>query len=78
MVAEGPGTLANGPSFGAFGKGVFGKTGWLVVLGRKRPAGLEVNQRTHVAFAVWQGSKQEAGARKMRTGWIPLVLRVER
>lgn len=27
------------------------------------------------AFAVWLGSKQEPGARKMRTGWIPLVRR---
>jgi hypothetical protein len=30
-----------------------------------------------MAFAVWQGSRTEAGARKMRTGWIPLVRRGE-
>jgi hypothetical protein len=71
----GPGTLTPGPSLGAKGKGVHGKTGWSVVISRKLPAGLAVNQRTHVALAVWQGSLNEAGARKMRTGWIPLVRR---
>jgi hypothetical protein len=30
--------------------------------------------RGQVAFAVWQGSNQEAGSRKMRTGWVPLVV----
>lgn len=35
-----------------------------------------VGPRTQIAFAVWEGSQQEAGARKMRTGWIPLSLRV--
>ncbi len=75
LVAEGPGTLAPGPSLGSKGKGEFGKQGWSVVIIRKLPDGLAANQRTHVAFAVWQGSKQEAGARKMRTGWIPLVRR---
>jgi len=75
LVASGPGTLAPSPSPDARGKGVFGKSGWSVVISRKLPAGLEPDRRTYVAFAVWQGSRQEVGARKMRTGWIPLLRR---
>jgi hypothetical protein len=75
LIAAGPGSLAPGPSLGAKGKGVHKTDRWSVVISRKLPDGLDVNQRTHIAFAVWQGSKQEAGARKMRTGWIPLVRR---
>lgn len=77
LIATGPGTLSSGPSLGAKGKGAHGKTGWSVVISRKLPDGLGVNQRTHVALAVWQGSQREAGALKMRTGWIPLVRRGE-
>lgn len=77
LVAIGPGTLSPGPSLGAKGKGIHRKDHWSVVISRKLPDGLSVNQRTHIAFAVWQGSRQEAGARKMRTGWIPLVRRGE-
>jgi hypothetical protein len=77
LIASGPGTLSPGPPLGAKGKGVHGKTKWSVVISRKLPDGLAVNQRTHIAFAVWQGSQHEAGARKMRTGWIPLVRRGE-
>jgi hypothetical protein len=75
LVATGPGTLSPGPSLGAKGKGAHGKQGWAVVISRKIPEGLSANQRTHVAFAIWQGSNQESGARKMRTGWVPLVRR---
>ncbi|MCX6621387.1 MAG: ethylbenzene dehydrogenase-related protein [Acidobacteria bacterium] len=75
LVASGPGTLAPGPSLGARAKGVHAERGWSVVISRKLPDGLAPNQRTHIAFAVWQGSQQEAGSRKMRTGWIPLLRR---
>jgi hypothetical protein len=75
LVAEGPGTLTPGPSQGAKGKGTHKKEGWVVVISRKIPDGLGKGQRTSVAFAVWQGSQREAGARKMRTGWIPLSRR---
>ena len=75
LVAQGPGTLTSVPSRGSDGKGVYGKTGWSVVIVRSWPQGLSDGQRTNVAFAVWQGSQQEAGARKMRTGWIPLFAR---
>ncbi len=75
MVAHGPGTLSPGPSLGAKGKGTHKTDHWSVVISRKLPDGLGVNQRTHIAFAVWQGSQQEAGARKMRSGWVPLSRR---
>jgi len=75
LIAAGPGTLSPGPSLGANGKGTHQKDHWSVVIRRKLPDGLSLNQRTHIAFAVWQGSRGETGARKMRTGWIPLVRR---
>jgi len=78
LVATGPGTLKPGPSQGAKGKGVHSGKLWRAVISRKLPEGLSVNERTHIAFAVWQGSQQEAGARKMRTGWVPLVRRGEK
>lgn len=73
LMAEGPGTLSPAPPRGSNGKGVHGKTGWSVVITRPWPTGLADGQRTRVAFAVWQGSARESGARKMRTGWIPLL-----
>jgi hypothetical protein len=38
------------------------------------PAGLAPATRTQVAFAVWEGSHDEVGARKMRTGWVQLAM----
>jgi len=73
MVAEGPGTLAPAAETSSNGKGVRSKDGWLVVVRRRLPAGLAPRVRTQVAFAVWEGSQGEAGSRKMRTGWIPLL-----
>jgi DMSO reductase family type II enzyme heme b subunit len=75
LIATGPGTLTPGPSLGAKGKGTHSQTGWTVVISRKLPPGLASQQRTQVAFAVWQGSQHESGARKMRTGWVPLLRR---
>jgi hypothetical protein len=77
LIAAGPGTLMPGPSLGGTGKGVHGRNSWSVVISRRLPDGLAPNQRTHLALAIWQGSQQEAGARKMRSGWIPLVRRGE-
>jgi hypothetical protein len=75
LVAEGPGSLAPAASPSSRGRGVRTKAGWTVVLARRYPAGLSAKTRTQVAFAVWDGSQHEVGARKMRTGWIPLVAR---
>lgn len=73
LVANGPSTLTPVASRGSNGKGVFGPAGWSVLIVRSWPEGVAAGQRTNIAFAIWQGSKQEAGARKMRTGWIPLL-----
>lgn len=76
LQAEGPGTLAPASAVDGNGRGLRTREGWAVVLSRRLPAGLAPGQRTQVAFAVWQGEGQEVGARKMRTGWIPLLLEV--
>lgn len=73
LVAEGPGTLTPAPQQASDGKGIRSKAGWLVVLRRLLPEGVGPGQRTQVAFAVWEGSHGEIGARKMRTGWVPLL-----
>jgi hypothetical protein len=49
--------------------------GWAVVITRAVPDGLTPTSRTQVAFAVWEGSAQEAGARKMRSAWVGLAMR---
>lgn len=76
MVAEGPGTLSPAAARQSRGVGARTKDGWAVVIARKLPEGLAPDQRTQIAFAVWEGSAQEAGGRKMRTGWIPLAMKV--
>jgi DMSO reductase family type II enzyme heme b subunit len=75
LVAEGAGTLKRKARVGSNGKGIRTKDGWTVVLQRQLPAGLTPRARTQVAFAVWEGSQEESGSRKMRTGWIPLLRR---
>jgi len=73
LVAQGPGTLAPAAETRSDGRGIRSKDGWLVVLRRPLPSDFTPGKRTQVAFAVWQGSHGEAGARKMRTGWAPLL-----
>jgi hypothetical protein len=74
LVAEGPGTIQPAPRAQSDGRGVRTVKGWAVVLSRPLPRGLEPGSRTQVALAVWQGSHQEGGARKMRSLWIPLAI----
>ena len=57
------------------GKGIHNAQGWSVVIVRPLPAGFGPKARTQIAFAVWEGSHEEAGARKLRTGWAPLAAR---
>lgn len=75
LIADGPGTLSPAPPAGSKGKGVKSENGWSVIITRKLPNGLTPGGRTQVAFAVWEGSHNETGARKMRTGWIPLLMK---
>ncbi len=71
LVASGPGTLRPAGKTVSRGKGERTKGGWQVVIRRPLPA---ATSRSHVALAVWQGAAGEVGARKMRTGWIPVSL----
>jgi len=75
LIADGPGTLSPAPPAGSKAKGVKSENGWSVVITRKLPNGLTPGGRTQVAFAVWEGAHQETGARKMRTGWVPLLMK---
>lgn len=74
LLAEGPGSLTSAPSTTSKGRGRRGEKGWSVLILRHMPPGLTATTRSQVAFAIWQGSQEEVGARKMRTGWIPLAL----
>ncbi len=74
LVAEGPGTIRPAPEARSEGRGVRTGAGWAVVLARPLPQGVRAGQRTQVAVAVWQGTQQEAGARKMRSAWVPLLI----
>ncbi len=74
LVAAGPGSLEPAPGQVSEGRGRRAGAGWSVVLSRPLPRGLAPGARSQVAFAVWQGGKGEAGARKMRSPWIPLSI----
>lgn len=75
LVADGPGTLRPAPRAVSTGSGRRTPGGWAVQLVRPLPAGVGPGQRGAVAFAVWDGSHEGGGARKMRTGWVPLAIR---
>ncbi len=75
MIAEGPGTLTPAASTTSKGKGVKTKTGWAVVITRALPAGFSSASPSQTAFAVWEAAHGEVGARKMRTGWVPMMMK---
>jgi hypothetical protein len=74
LVGEGPSTLHPAPIQRSRGTGARTASGWAAVIVRPLPEGASTTTRGQVAFAVWDGAGQEAGARKMRTGWIPFVV----
>jgi DMSO reductase family type II enzyme heme b subunit len=75
LIAEGPSTLSPAPNAISKGKGIKTPKGWAVVISRPMPAGFSTATPSQIAFAVWEGSHIEVGARKMRTGWVPLILK---
>ncbi len=75
LIAEGPGTLSPAANAVSRGKGARTAKGWAVVIVRPSPAGFSATSPSQAAFAVWEGSHSETGARKMRTGWVPLLLK---
>jgi hypothetical protein len=74
LLAEGPGTITPAAETVSDGNGDWKLRQWNVVITRPVPADVRASKRTQVAFAIWNGSRQEVGARKMRTLWIPLSL----
>lgn len=78
LIAEGPGSLSPMPNpTGAKGKGLYNEKKWTVVIIRKLPKDLSPSIRSQIAFAIWEGGHNEVGARKMRSGWVPLLMRAE-
>ena len=73
-MAEGPGSLTAMSSRDSDGRGRRLAQGWDVVITRSAPEALSTARRAQVAFAVWQGHREEVGARKMRSAWTPLSL----
>jgi DMSO reductase family type II enzyme heme b subunit len=73
LIAEGPGTLTAASSTTSDGRGERSEDGWTVVITRLLPEGFDTAAPAQVAFAVWEGSQEEVGARKMRTPWITLT-----
>lgn len=74
LLAEGPGTIRPADARVSSGSGKYFDQSWTVILTRPLPTGAQPGGRMQVAFAVWDGSREEVGARKMRTAWIPLAL----
>jgi len=74
LIAAGPGSLSRADSGESDGNGHRIDDGWEVVITRPLPGGLRAGGRSVVAFAVWDGAKNEAGSRKMRSVWVPLAL----
>jgi DMSO reductase family type II enzyme heme b subunit len=73
LVAEGPGTLTRAATTTSEGRGEWTEDGWRVVISRPLPREFGGESPAQIAFAVWEGSRDEVGARKMRTGWISLA-----
>jgi len=74
LVATGPGSLTPAETSISDGWGKYSDSQWQVVLSRPLPQGLEPPARSVISLAVWEGSKNEAGSRKMRSLWIPISL----
>lgn len=80
IFAEGFGTSSVIQNVEAIAHGFWQKKkGWTVFISRplKRENGsmLEIGKNSFVAFAVWQGGKQEVGSRKSVTmSWVPLQI----
>lgn len=78
LTAQGFGTLTSMPQQSSKGWSDWRDGRWSVVISRPLSVsesagdGLKAGQNTFVAFAVWDGSRDQAGSRKMRTAWIPL------
>jgi hypothetical protein len=77
LLAEGPGTLSPAPEQTSEGAGRRVGEPWEVMIVRPIPGDVSPGRRSQVAVAVWDGEHDEVGARKMRSGWIPLHVEEE-
>jgi hypothetical protein len=80
QMAEGWGSMTVKPDQHALGKGVWRNGTWRVVITRpmvsddQNAPRLAPGGRTIAAFAVWEGGKNEVGARKAWSAWTPVLL----
>lgn len=79
IFAEGFGSSSVVQNRSAVGLGKWQNGEWIVVIARplklENGSVLDSSKNGHVAFAVWQGAKQEVGSRKSITmSWVPLQL----
>lgn len=79
LIAEGFGTLTHQATQRAAGRGVFADGTWRVAMqmpmtGGETTATLTPGAVTQVGFAVWNGEKQNRGARKHYAPWVPLTI----
>jgi DMSO reductase family type II enzyme heme b subunit len=79
MLAEGFGTSTVPRDQKATGRGAWNQNAWTVTIARPLVGGqgrnnLEVGKKSYIAFAVWDGAERQTGSRKMRSGWIPILL----
>ena len=79
LAAEGFGNTGPASTQQGTGFGRWRESRWATVIARPIDAGpdlapLRPGVRTYLAVAVWDGAAGHTGSRKMRSGWIPLVL----
>ena len=80
LMAEGFGDTRVAPGQPGRGKGQWIDGKWMITVARPLRGGVElgdltIGKRGYVAVAIWDGAKGHTGSRKMRSSWIPLVLR---
>lgn len=82
LMAEGFGTLTTQPNQNAKGWGEWKDGKWRVIISRPKvsddPIDAPITEETFVAFAVWDGSKKNVGARKNFSTWIKMILKKEK
>jgi hypothetical protein len=80
LVAAGFGTLTTQMLQESYGRGIWKDGKWKVVIARKLSTSdaqdpqFQVGKQSLIAFAVWEGSKQNIGGRKNYAPWTPIKL----
>jgi DMSO reductase family type II enzyme heme b subunit len=80
LMAEGFGNTRPAPGQPSRGRGEWMNGRWITTIARPLRGGaelgdLEIGKRTYAAFAIWDGAQAHTGSRKMRSEWIPVILR---